>query len=195
MGQGIKDAGVAREQLWLTSKLWNSFHRPEQVEGAVNESLRLLGTTYLDLYIIHWPVAFSVDPTKANGYKPTLDQRLTEDPMPTWRALEALVKKGTLKNIGISNFTKAKAQKLYDQAVIKPAVNQVRQVNLARPPRPLLTLAVNQVELSLGCPQPDLVEWSKKSGVLLESYSPLGSTGATHRDDPVVRRFASALAA
>ncbi|KAL8293593.1 hypothetical protein RQP46_000294 [Phenoliferia psychrophenolica] len=140
-------------------------------DSAVNDSLKRLGTSYLDLYIIHWPVAFSVNPSKANP-KPTIDRALTLDPEPTWRVLESLVQSGKVRNIGISNFTAQKAQALYDKATIKPAVNQV--------------------ELSLGCPQPALLEWAKQTGVLLQAYSPLGSTGATHRDDPVVMAIAKA---
>ncbi|KAM0752646.1 Aldo/keto reductase [Meredithblackwellia eburnea MCA 4105] len=172
VGEGIKDAGVPRKELFVTSKLWNSDHDPSKVEAALDASLSRLSLDYLDLYLMHWPVAFVKDGTKANGYKPTIDWKHTEDPMPTWRAMEELVRKGKCRHIGISNFTVEKAQKLFDAATIKPVVNQV--------------------ELNPGCPQPDLLAWSKKTGVLLESYSPLGSTGAGYRDDPVVKEIAAA---
>ena len=85
-----------------------------------------------------WPVAFAEPATKENGNKPRIDWDLTRDPTSVWQALEECVKKGKAKHIGISNFTVEKAQKLYDAAKIKPAVNQV--------------------ELSLGCWQNDLFE-------------------------------------
>ncbi|KAK4701722.1 hypothetical protein P7C70_g4511, partial [Phenoliferia sp. Uapishka_3] len=190
VGEGIIDSGIPRSELWLTSKLWNNAHKPDQVEPALNDSLQKLGTDYLDLYIIHWPVAFSVDPSKANGYKPEIDWELTRDPMQTWRVLESLVKKGKLRNIGISNFTAEKAQKLYDQVLPLPLPSYHSPTD-SLGPKASIKPAVNQVELSLQCPQPDLLAWAKKTGVLLQAYSPLGSTGATHRDDPVVKEIAA----
>ncbi|ORY77579.1 NADP-dependent oxidoreductase domain-containing protein [Leucosporidium creatinivorum] len=170
VGQGIKDAGVAREKLWLTSKLWNSSHSPERVELALDETLKNLGVSYLDLYLMHWPVAFAKG--KREDGKPNIDWALTEDPLPTWRALEALVESGKVKHIGISNFTIGRAKRLLAQAKIKPVVNQV--------------------ELNLRCAQPELVAWSKANGILLEAYSPLGSTGAPQLEDEVVQEIAKA---
>ncbi|KAI5478194.1 hypothetical protein MNV49_005361 [Pseudohyphozyma bogoriensis] len=171
VADGIKDSGVDRKQLWLTSKLWNTHHSPDKVEPALDASLKRLGTDYLDLYLIHWPVAFKDAPSKQRpDQKIVLDDALTKDPMPTWRAMEELVKKGKVKYIGISNFTIEKAQKLYDAATIKPTFNQV--------------------ELNPACAQPELLAWAKKTGIILEAYSPLGSTGAVYRDDPVFRDIA-----
>lgn len=122
---------------------------------------------------MHWPVAFdrapdgsiAKTPKDANG-KVILDKALTDDPLPTWRAMEDLVKKGLCKNIGISNFNIRRCEQLLKGAKIKPAVNQV--------------------ELNFSNPQPELLAWSKEAGVLLEAYSPLGSTGAKERDHPEV---------
>ncbi|KAG7088909.1 hypothetical protein E1B28_012854 [Marasmius oreades] len=149
VGQALKESGVPREEVWLTSKLWNTFHAPEDIEPTLDESLRKLGTNYLDLYLIHWPVA-----TKKDGTY--YDKDLTENPYPTWKKLEEMVDKGKVRNIGVSNF------------------NERRIKNLTGNPlkyRP----AINQVELSYWLPQPELLEWSKENGIILEAYSPLGS--------------------
>ncbi|GAA5974343.1 hypothetical protein JCM11641_006749 [Rhodosporidiobolus odoratus] len=168
VGQGIKDAAVKREDLWITSKLWNAFHRPEDVAPALEETLDHLNVGYLDLYLMHWPVAFGRGQTKDG--KPEIDGELTQDVLPTWRAMEELVESGKVKHIGISNFTVGRTRKLLEQARIKPAVNQV--------------------ELNLHCAQADLVKWHQDNGVLIESYSPLGSTGAPQMQDPVVLEIA-----
>lgn len=75
-------------------QLWNTFHAPKDVEGALDDSLAKLGTAYVDLYLMHWPVA-----QRADG---AVDAELTEDPCPTWRALETLVDSGKARNIGVS---------------------------------------------------------------------------------------------
>ncbi|KAF9046266.1 NADP-dependent oxidoreductase domain-containing protein [Panaeolus papilionaceus] len=150
VGAAIKDSGIPRNQIWLTSKLWNTFHEPEDVEPALDESLSKLGTDYLDLYLIHWPVAFK------KGSKNVVDHGLTENPYPTWKKLEDMVAKGKVRNIGISNFNIRRIQNLTANPLkIKPAINQV--------------------ELSYWNPQPELLQWSKDNGLLLEAYSPLGS--------------------
>ncbi|GAA5864340.1 hypothetical protein JCM3774_002757 [Rhodotorula dairenensis] len=169
VGQGIKDAGVDRKELWVTSKLWNSFHQPEKVRGALKETLDNLQLEYLDLYLMHWPVAFAKG--KTDG-KQNIDWDLTNDVLPTWRAMEKLVEEGLVKHIGVSNFTVGRCEKLLKHAKIKPFANQV--------------------ELNLHCAQPELVKWSKENGILVESYSPLGSTGAPQMQDEVVQAIAKA---
>jgi diketogulonate reductase-like aldo/keto reductase len=152
VGEALKESGVKREDVWLTSKLWNTFHAPEDVEPALDESLKALGTDYLDLYIIHWPLAVPKNGTPAN-----YDKDLTENPYPTWQKLEEMVEKGKVKNIGISNFNIRRVQNLTANPLkIQPAVNQV--------------------EINFWFPQVELLEFSKKTGILLEAYSPLGST-------------------
>ncbi|GAA5988926.1 hypothetical protein JCM10908_006233 [Rhodotorula pacifica] len=170
VGQGIKDAGVDRKDLWVTSKLWNSFHQPEKVHGALKETLENLQLEYLDLYLMHWPVAFAKGKDKDG--KQNIDWDLTNDVLPTWRAMEKLVEDGLVKHIGVSNFTIGRCKKLLEHAKIKPLANQV--------------------ELNLHCAQPELVKWSKENGILVESYSPLGSTGAPQMQDEVVQAIAKA---
>ncbi|KAF5382622.1 hypothetical protein D9615_002763 [Tricholomella constricta] len=150
VGEGLRLSKVPRSEVWLTSKLWNTFHAPEDIEPSLDESLYHLGTDYLDLYLIHWPVAQHEDGT--------LNTELTENPYPTWQKLEELVAKGKVRNIGVSNFNVRRLQNLTANPLkIQPAVNQV--------------------ELSYWNPQPELVKWSKENNILLEAYSPLGSSG------------------
>ncbi|KAF9235671.1 NADP-dependent oxidoreductase domain-containing protein [Melanogaster broomeanus] len=170
VGQALKESAVPREQLWLTSKLWNNFHAPEDIEPVLDQSLSMLGTDYLDLYLIHWPVAF-----KKEGVN-VVDEDLTSDPYPTWKKLEELVDKGKIRNIGISNFNIRRIQNL----TANPLKYQP---------------AVNQVELNFWNPQPELLKWSKDNSLILEAYSPLGSNkqvGAT-LGVPEVKNIASKL--
>ncbi|KAF8635966.1 hypothetical protein AX15_000130 [Amanita polypyramis BW_CC] len=168
VGQAIKESDTPRSQIWLTSKLWNSFHAPVDIERVLDESLAKLGTDYLDLYLIHWPVAFKKDQET--------DFDLTENPYPTWQKLEELVEKGKIKNIGVSNF------------------NLRRLNNLTGNPL-IIQPAVNQVELNFWFPQPELVKWSKENNILLEAYSPLGSTKRVREtlSVPEVKEIASEL--
>ncbi|KAF9014488.1 hypothetical protein BDZ89DRAFT_1094719 [Hymenopellis radicata] len=143
VGQALVESGVKREDVWLTSKLWNIFHAPEDVEKALDISLKALGVDYLDLYIIHWPLALNKDGS---------------NPYPTWKALEEMVDKGKVRNIGLSNFSIRRMQNL----TANPLKYQP---------------AVNQVEINFWFPQVELLEWSKENNLLLEAYSPLGSDG------------------
>ncbi|PPQ65906.1 hypothetical protein CVT26_000926 [Gymnopilus dilepis] len=170
VGDAIKSSKIPREQLWLTSKLWNSFHHPDDVEQALDESLARLGTNYLDLYLIHWPVAFKPNTSME------VDRELTENPYPTWQKLEQLVEKGKIRNIGVSNFNIRRLQNLTANPLkIRPAINQV--------------------ELSYWNPQPELLKWSKENGILLEAYSPLGSQEKVKEslEVPEVKKIAKEL--
>ncbi|MFN2744252.1 aldo/keto reductase [Bacillus sp. z60-18] len=107
VGNGIKESGVAREELFVTSKVWNSDQGYEKALAAFDESLRKLGLDYLDLYLIHWPGK---------------DQNKFKE---TWRALEKLYKDGKVRAIGVSNFNVHHLESLLEDAEIKPMVNQV----------------------------------------------------------------------
>lgn len=146
---------MPRKDIWITSKLWNTKHKPEDVSPALEDSLRKLGLDYLDLYLMHWPVAFK-EQTNSDG-SPIVDLDLTEDPYSTWKAMEKLVDAGKVRNIGISNFNIRRIKNL--------TANPLKY-------RP----AVNQVELNFWNPQPELVKWAAENDLLLEAYSPLGSS-------------------
>jgi len=154
IGKAIKESGIPRKEIWLTSKLWNTFHAPDDIEPTLDETLNNLQTSYLDLYLIHWPLA-----QDRNG---KLIQDLTENPLPTWKKLEEMVDKGKIRNIGVSNFN------------IRRLTNLTSSDIKYRP-------AVNQVELNWFNPQPRLIAWAKENDILLEAYSPLGSEGQVKR--------------
>lgn len=113
VGKGLKDSGFPREKLFLTSKLKNDAHGYENVYRDVKETLEKLGTDYLDLYLIHWPVV------QGHGHD------WKEDNLDTWRAFEELYDKGILKAIGVSNFSIEHLENLVKNARIQPMVNQL----------------------------------------------------------------------
>jgi len=158
IGRALKDAMTAglvkREDLFITSKLWNSDHEPDRVEVAVRKSLRDLQLDYLDLYLIHWPIAFKTKHEMANDVSDLVS--LDEIPLHvTWQAMERLQLKGLTKHIGVSNFNIPKLKLLIDRAVVLPEVNQV--------------------ELHPYFQQHELVQFCKLNGILVTAFSPLGS--------------------
>jgi len=181
VGAGIKAAGVPREELWITSKLFELHHRPEHVELALQDTLKNLGVGYLDLYLMHWNICFDVNAPPGvlpqwehvvmkNG-KRALDVALSDDVSSTWVEMEKLQEKGLVKAIGVSNFNINRIKKLLKTAKIKPVANQC--------------------ELSVQCPQPELVQWCQKHDILMEAYSPLGGTHGKHiRENETVQKIA-----
>ncbi|XP_066297221.1 aldo-keto reductase family 1 member B1-like [Branchiostoma lanceolatum] len=159
VGAGLKakfDEGVVkREDMFITSKLWNNFHHPDDVEEAVKKSLTGLGLDYLDLYLIHFPMAYKrgpdLRPEDADGKTIGADIPVTD----TWKALEACVESGLLRNIGLSNFNSKQIQAVIDVAKIKPAVLQVEC-------HPYLN-------------QKPLLQFAREKGLVFTAYSPLGS--------------------
>jgi len=149
------DAGVVtREELFITSKLWNTFHRPDLVVPACKKTLSDLGLEYLDLYLIHAPYGFK----EGGELFPTVDGQIQfsdVDYLDTWKVMETLVTSGLVRSIGISNFNASQLKRVVENSTIKPATNQVEC-------HPYL----NQSKLSKVC---------KDNGILLTAYSPLGS--------------------
>ncbi|KAL9050917.1 MAG: hypothetical protein Q9162_006344 [Coniocarpon cinnabarinum] len=125
VANAMRDSGVPRSDIFLTTKLWNNSHAPASVEKACDASLKDLNTDYLDLYLMHWPCAFAdgdvMNPDDGNGNR----LRGDTDYVDTWAAMENLVSKGKVKAIGISNFSKGEVERLLQHAKIKPAVHQV----------------------------------------------------------------------
>src|ERR1700753_2125342 len=123
---GMADGGIPREALFLTTKVWNSNHRPERVKPACDASLARLGFDYLDLYLIHTPFAFQPgeehDPRDENG-NVIYDRGITL--LDTWRAMESLVDQGRCRAIGLSDISLQALMPVYEAARIKPAVVQV----------------------------------------------------------------------
>jgi aldehyde reductase len=124
--EGLAAGGIAREDIFVTTKLWNTNHRPERVEPAFEASLDRLGLNYLDLYLIHTPFAFQPgdeqDPRDQNG-NVLYDHGVTL--LDTWRALEGLIDHGKCGAIGLSDVGLNELLPIYETARIKPAVVQV----------------------------------------------------------------------
>jgi len=158
VGQAIAealDAGlVARGDLWLTSKLWNNAHAPERVRPALEKTLAHLHTDYLDLFLIHWPVAFApgtLFARKKEEFIPLADQPIIE----TWQAMEACVAAGLVRHIGVCNFSVAKLDALCAQATIRPEMMQI--------------------ELHPYLQQQATLDFCKQNNILVTAFSPLGS--------------------
>ncbi|CDS12732.1 hypothetical protein LRAMOSA04916 [Lichtheimia ramosa] len=169
VGQALKDSGVPREEIFLTTKLWNTSHRPDLVAKALETSLANLQTDYLDLYLMHWPVAF----VESNDLAPKdAEGKIQFDSTPyteTYAAMEKLVG-DKVRAIGVSNFTVKKLEKLLETAKIVPAANQV--------------------ELHPYLPQQELLDFCAKKGIHVTAYSPLGSTDSPLMKDEQVAAIA-----
>jgi diketogulonate reductase-like aldo/keto reductase len=149
VGRAIAASGVPRNELFITTKVWNADQGYEQTLVAFQKSLDRLGLDYIDLYLIHWPV-------------PAKDKYID-----TWRALEKLYVDGKVRAIGVSNFTPEYLDRVIDESIVVPAVNQIE-----------LHPHMTQNELRLYC---------EKHHIAVESYSPLGGAGSTLLDEPVLK--------
>jgi diketogulonate reductase-like aldo/keto reductase len=143
VGEAIRRSGIDRGDIFITSKLANTDHGYEAARQAFTKTLRLLGTDYLDLYLIHWP--------NPAAFRDCWEQANAE----SWRAMEEYYREGRIRAIGVSNFFERHLEALYKTAKIVPMVNQM--------------------SLSPGQPQSEIVAYSREHGMLLEAYSPLGT--------------------
>jgi len=150
VGLGIKDSGVPREEIWLTTKLDNPWHK--RVEEGIQSSLNSLGVDYVDLYLMHWPS--STDPSDSSLKTHYSDWDFCD----TWREMQKLPASGRVKNIGVSNFGIKNLEKLLSDKDCKTVP------------------AVNQIELHPNCPSPKLLDYCKEKGIHCTAYSCLGST-------------------
>lgn len=177
----LRAGTIRREDLWITSKLWNSEHGRDRVVPALKQTLRDLRLEYLDLYLVHWPIPIRPGiafPQNADDFLSLEDQPLAD----TWAGMEDAVDAGLVRAIGVSNFSPSRLAALADGARIPPAVNQV--------------------ELHPYLAQAALLAASRDLGVRLTAYSPLGSMDRPARlkkadepvllEDPVIRAVAAA---
>ena len=178
------DSGLRREELWITSKLWNDKHDESEVIAACRKSIEDLQCEYLDAYLVHWPFpnfhppGCDVDSRSADA-KPYIHTNF----MKTWRQMEKLVDLGLVRHIGTSNMTIAKLDLLLRDARIQPAVNEM--------------------ELHPHFQQPELFDYVRAHGIQPIGYSPIGSPGRPERDrtpddtvdieDPVIVAIARRL--
>jgi alcohol dehydrogenase (NADP+) len=170
---GLAAGGITREDIFVTTKLWNSNHRPERVESAFEASLERLGLNYLDLYLIHTPFAFQSgdeqDPRDQDG-NVIYDRGVTL--LDTWRAMESLVDGGRCRAIGLSDISLNQLLLIYEAARIKPAAVQVEG-------HPHL-------------PETELLKFCKDKGVVFLAFAPLGhGMRPGLLEDPVISAIAT----
>ncbi|KAJ9658608.1 hypothetical protein H2198_003626 [Neophaeococcomyces mojaviensis] len=177
VGAGIRKSGVSREDIFITTKLWNTKqHSYEEAEAGLDKSLRDLGLQYVDLYLIHWPVEFASGdkwfPLDNNGVFQAKHSNIPQ----VWSFMEKLLETGKTKAIGVSNFNVRRLKELLATCKVKPAVNQI--------------------EIHPYLQQSDLMAFCKSQDILLEAYSPLGNnqTGEPKTvDDVEVHAVAKSL--
>ncbi|MGX7108549.1 aldo/keto reductase [Facklamia miroungae] len=152
VGKAIKDSKVPRDEIFLTTKIWNDKHSYSLAKESVEESLTKLQVDYLDLLLIHWP----------NPIDLRKDKAWMEANREVWQLMEELYQAGKVKAIGVSNFMINHLEALLPHVKIKPMVNQIL--------------------LAPGTTQPDLVNFCRQHDILLEAYSPLGSGSLFEQD-------------
>lgn len=152
--QAIADKIVTREELFITSKLWNADHDPSRVEKAIQKSLHDLNLDYLDLYLMHWPIAFK----PGVKFSKTADDLISLNEIPlssTWEAMIQLKDDQLTKHIGVSNFNIPKMKTLKNETGIFPEMNQI--------------------EMHPFFQQEELLNFATENNILSTAYSPLGS--------------------
>ncbi|KAH8805433.1 glycerol dehydrogenase [Xylogone sp. PMI_703] len=171
VGEAIKESGVPRKDIFITSKAWNTYH--PNVIDSLNQTLESLQTDYLDLYLIHWPVRLvpnessALLPVNPDGTR-AVDRSWNQQE--TWRQMEEIYKSGKVKAIGVSNWSIPYLEHLEKTWTVVPAVNQV--------------------ELHPYNPSHELKKWCESRRILLEAYCPLGSTSSPLLGDPEIGALA-----
>lgn len=187
IGQVLQTAqarGLRRDELWITSKVWNDKHAEQDLIASCEQSLRDLRLDYLDLYLVHWPFpnfhGKGVDVTSRDLHAVPY---IHANYMKTWRAMEQLVERGLVRHIGTSNMTIPKLQLVLRDANIKPACNEM--------------------ELHPHFQQPELFRYVVENGIVPIGFSPIGSPARPERDktpedtvdieDPLIVKIAQRL--
>ncbi|XP_058796898.1 aldo-keto reductase family 1 member B1-like isoform X2 [Phymastichus coffea] len=151
----IEEGIITREEIFVTSKLSSTRHRSDLVEPALRQTLSDLNIEYLDLYLIHWPMAFKESENPVPMDTDGKIQFSDVDYLETWEAMEQMQETGLTKNIGVSNFNSTQLSRVLDNCKIKPVTNQV--------------------ECHPYLPQIKLSEFCKSKDILITAYSPLGA--------------------
>ena len=172
IARALRDGICTRNELWITSKLWNTYHAKEHVEPAVQKSLAMMQLDYFDLYLIHFPISLKFVPFESRyppGWFYQSDSQKTSRSTPrkievidiplseTWSAMEQLVIEGKTRYIGVSNFNVQLLSDLLSYCKIRPFANQI--------------------ELHPHLAQPSLVHWCQSQYIEIIAYSPFGSPG------------------
>jgi diketogulonate reductase-like aldo/keto reductase len=164
VGDAVRDflkenPSVKREDLFICTKVWNHLHEPEEVKWSFQNSLEKLKMDYVDLFLVHWPIAAEKDeknmPKLNEKGQYVIKEGLTKDLKPTWRAMEEIYESKKARAIGVSNWTVDLLKDLLSWCKVKPAVNQI--------------------EIHPFLPNEDLVQFCFQNEILPEAYSPLGS--------------------
>ena len=182
--QKIISSGIKREELWITSKLWNDKHAEEDVIPACKQTLKDLQLEYLDLYLIHWPFPnYHAPGVGVDSRDPHAVPYIHENYMKTWRQMEKLVEMGLVRHIGTSNVTVPKLKLLLRDAKIKPAANEM--------------------ELHPHFQQPEFFQFCIDNKIIPIGFTPIGSPTRPDRDktpedtvdieDPVIVKIAKRL--
>lgn len=169
LSKAFSDGIVKREEVFITSKLWNNAHEEQEVANGLGRTLADLRLDYLDLYLVHWPVSLKSDvmfPKEGGDYLTYVQVPIAS----TWRGMEKLKKSGKVRHIGVSNFNIAKLNEVLQTAEVHPEMNQI--------------------ELHPYLPQNELVGFCNDKGIAVTAYSPLGSgdrpKGRRNDSDPVL---------
>lgn len=148
VGQAIRDSGIDRKEIFVTTKLWNNVGNYQEAWEAIDTSLEKLGLDFVDLYLIHWPNPLA--------FRENWEERNRS----IWKAMEEAVAAGKIRSIGVSNFLPHHLEALLKTARIKPSVNQIR--------------------LSPGIYQKEVVDFCNQNDILIEAWSPFGQGDVFH---------------
>ncbi|PLB42456.1 putative glycerol dehydrogenase (GldB) [Aspergillus candidus] len=154
-----ENPSIKREDIFICTKVWNHLHRPEDVAWSLESSLKKFRLDYIDLFLIHWPIAAEKETQESPKIGPdgkyVILKDLTENPEPTWRAMEKLYAEKKAHAIGVSNWTKEQLEQLLKYAKVTPQINQI--------------------EIHPFLPNEELVRYCFDHNIMPEAYSPLGS--------------------